>query len=116
MAYNNTAENSILYPRTFYALYIGQNDNSIGHLIFRLSMKHILTTIKSKPLPVPKNLFKTINEKDIFTNKIQINRFNSDRFISQDDSSNDTKDDGWTWSNKTDNSEDESRNELDSSQ
>ena len=46
MAYNNYSENSTLYPRTFYALYIGPNDNCISYLIFKLSTKQILTTMK----------------------------------------------------------------------
>ena len=100
MAYNNNAENSKLYPRTFYTLYIGPNDNGIGHLIFRLSTKQILTTMKYGPVPMPNNLFKTINETDTFTTKIQINQFNNDCFIGQDDHFDNTKDDGQTQSNK----------------
>ena len=46
MAYNTNAENHTLYPRTFYALHIGPNDNGIGHLIFKLSSKQISTTMK----------------------------------------------------------------------
>ena len=112
MAYDINAENSTLCPRTLYALYVGPNDNGIGYLIFRLSKKQILTTMKRKPVPVPENLFKSTNEKDPFTTKIQINRFDSDRFIGQDDHFDDTKDDGQTQSNKVDHFEDESHNEV----
>ena len=63
MANANNAENSTLYPRKFYAFYIGPNNNGISHLIFRPSTKQILTTMKYKPVPVSKNLFKTINKK-----------------------------------------------------
>ena len=73
MAYNTNAESSTLYPKTFGALYTGLNDNGIGHLIFKLSMKQLLTTIKYQIVPVPENLFKTINEKDTFATKIQTN-------------------------------------------
>ena len=45
---------------------------------------------------MPENLFKTINEKDLFTTKIQINQFDSDRFIAQDDHLDDTENDGRT--------------------
>ena len=41
--------------------------------------------MKYQPVPVPENLFKTINEKDPFTTKIQIDRVDSDRVIAQDD-------------------------------
>ena len=68
----------------------------MGHLISRLSTKQTLTTMKYKPVPVPKNIFKTINEKDAYTTKIHINRFDDDHFIGQDDHFDDTKDDGQT--------------------
>ena len=113
MAYNTDTENSIFYPRTFYALYIGPNNNSIGHLIFRLSTKHILITMKYEPIPLPNNLFKTISQKDSFTTKIQIDQFDSDRFIGQDDHFNDTKDDSQLQSRKVNNFEDKSHDEVD---
>ena len=45
---------------------------------------------------MPESLCKTINEKDPFTTKIQIDRFDSDIFNGQDDHSDNTKDDGRT--------------------
>ena len=45
---------------------------------------------------MPENIFKRINEKDPFTTKIQINRFDNDRFIVQDCHLDDTKDDDQT--------------------
>ena len=36
--------------------------------------------MKYEPIPAPENLFKSINEKDMFTTKIEFNRFDSDRF------------------------------------
>ena len=56
---------------TLYALNIGLKDNGIGHLIFKLSTKQILTTIKYQPVPVSENLFKTINEMNSFTSMYQ---------------------------------------------
>ena len=114
MGYNTNAENSALYPRTFYILYIRTNNNSIGHLIFRLSTKQILSTMKYKPVLVPENLFKSIHEIDMFITKIQFNQFDSDRFVDQDDHSFDTDDDSQTQSNKVNNSEHESHNEVNS--
>ena len=114
MAYDTNAENSIFYPRAFCALYIEPNNNSICYLIFKLSTKHILSIMKKEPVPVPENLFKSINEMDTYTTKIQINRFDSDYFIGKDDHFNDTKDDGWTQSNEVDDSEVESHDEVDS--
>ena len=43
---------------------------------------------------MPENLFKSITEKDTFTTNIQIDIFDSDRFIGQDNHFNDTEDDG----------------------
>ena len=45
MVYNTKAESNTFHPRTFYALYIEPKNNGIGHLIFKLSMKQILTTM-----------------------------------------------------------------------
>ena len=58
MAYNNNAGSNTLYPRTFYALYIGPNDNDIGHLIFKLSTQQLLTTMRYQSVPVSENLQK----------------------------------------------------------
>ena len=89
-------------------LYIGPNDNGIGHLIFKLSTKQILTTMKYQLVPTPENLLKTINEMNSCTTKIQFNHFDSDRFTAQDDHFENTKDEGQTQSDYMDNSEDES--------
>ena len=70
MAYNNNANNKTLHPRTFYILYIGLDDSSTGHLIFKLETKQILTTPKYKPVPMPEDLIEAINNMGTFTNKI----------------------------------------------
>ena len=80
MVYDTNAGSNTLYPRTCYALYIGPNNNGIGHFIFKLSTKQIVITMKYLPVPVPEDLIKTINETDSFTNTIQIDHFNSDHF------------------------------------
>ena len=96
MAYNNNTGNNTLYPRTFYALYIGLNNNGIVHLIFKLSTKQILNTMKYQTVSVPENLIKIINETDSFFTKIQFGHFYSDCFTDQDDHSDNNKDDGQT--------------------
>ena len=95
-------------------LYIGLNNNGIIDSIFKLSTKQLLTTMKYHSVSVSENLFKIINEKDSFTTKIHIDWFDSDRFVIQDDCFVDTEDDGQTWSNKVDNSEDRCHDEVDS--
>ena len=62
-----------------------------------------------------KNLLEIIIETNSFTNKIQINHPNSNRFIAQEGHLNNTKDDDKTQNNDVDNSEDESHDELESS-
>ena len=116
MAYNTNAGNNTLYWRTFCALYIGLNNNGIGHLIFKLSTKEILTTMEYQPVPVHENIFETISETDSFTNKIQIDHANSNHFTVQNYHFNNTKDDDESQSNDVDNSENKSYDELDSSQ
>ena len=97
-------------------LYIGPNDNSNGHLIYKLSTDQIIVTMKYQSVPVPEDLIKAINETDPCDNKIQVDHFNSNHSIVQDDYSNNSKDDGRTHFNDGDNSEDESYDELDCSQ
>ena len=84
MAYNNTTRSNTLYLRRFYTLYIGPNDNGTGHLIFKLSTKHI-PTLKYIPVPMPEDLIEVINEMDTFTTNIQINHFDSDHYTAQED-------------------------------
>ena len=62
-------------------LYIGKNDNGNSHLIFKLSTKQILITMKYQPIHVPEDLFELINGTDLFNNKIQVDYFGSDHFI-----------------------------------
>ena len=93
VAYNTNAGNNTLRPKTFYALYIVLNDNSNGNLIFKLSTKYILITIKYQLIHIPEDLFEAINETDSFNNKIQVNHFSSGYFIIQDDHSDNNKDD-----------------------
>ena len=51
MAYDVKASNKTLHPRAFYTLYIGPNDSGTGHSVFKLSIKHLLTRPKCKPMP-----------------------------------------------------------------
>ena len=116
MACYTSVQNNTLHPRTSYVLYIGPNDNSISHLIFKLLTKQILITMEYQTVPMLKDQIKAINEMDSCTNKIQSNHFDSDNLTTQDDNSNNNKDNSQTWCNVEDNSEDESYDKLDSSQ
>ena len=75
--YNNKAGNNTLRTKLFYALYIKQNGNGIGHLIYKLSTDQILVTMKyqSLPVPVPEDLIKLTNKTDSSDNKIRIDHF-----------------------------------------
>ena len=68
--------------------------------------------MKYKLVPVLENLFKSFNEKDRFTSKIQVDWFDSDHSIGQDNHFNNTEDDCQIWSKKVDNSKDKSHNKL----
>ena len=92
MIYNNNARNKTLYPRVFYALYIGQNNSGNGHLIFKFSTKQILITPKYKSVPMPQDLIKVTSKIDTFTNKIQIDHINSDHYTTQEDHYDHTQD------------------------
>ena len=116
MAYDNNARSNTLYTRTLHALYIGPNDNGTGHLIFKLSTKQILTTLKYKPVPMPEDLIKAINETDSFTTNIQINHFDSDHYTAQEDHFDNTQDDDQDHCDNMDNSEHDNYDKLDSSQ
>ena len=54
MTYDTNAGRNILYPRTFYALYIGPNDNSIGHLMINLIMTVVQLKMIVSTIPVMK--------------------------------------------------------------
>ena len=99
MAYDTNNGNSTLCPRILYALHVRPNDNGIGHLIFNLSTSQILITMKYQIIHVPENLIKVNNKKDSFTNKIQVNHFNSYYFTAQGIRSDNNKDDSQTWCN-----------------
>ena len=115
MAYDNNARNKTLYQIIFYVLNIGPNDNGTGHLIFKLSTKQILTVLKYRPVPMPEDLIKAINEIDTIATNIQIDQFYSDHYITQEDYFNNTQNDNQDHCDNMDNSEHESDNELDSS-
>ena len=83
MAYNNNTSSKTLYPRIFYVLYIGPNDSGTGRLIFKLSIKQILTTPKYKHVSMPEDLIEAINKMGTFTNKIHIDHFDCDRHTAQ---------------------------------
>ena len=104
----NIVRSNTLGPRTFYTLYIGPNDNGTDHLIFKLSRKWTLITLKYKPVPMPEDLIATINEIDTFTTNIQIDHFHSKHYTAQEDRFDNIQDDGQDQWDDVDNSEHES--------
>ena len=63
MAYDVKTSNKTTHPRAFYALYIGPNDNSTGHSVFKLSTRQLLTTSKCKPVPMPEEVLQHMFDK-----------------------------------------------------
>ena len=47
-------------------------------LIFKFSIKQLLTTPKFQPVPMPEDLIQAVNEVDTITKKIQLDHFDSD--------------------------------------
>ena len=79
-------------------------------------MDQILVIVKYQSVPVSKDLIEAISKTDQSDNKIQVNHFDSNHSIVQDDHFNNKDNDGRTHFNDENNSEDESYDELDSSQ
>ena len=94
--YNTNAGNNKLWPRTFYALYIGPINDSNGHLIHKISTDQLLVTMKYQSVPIPEDLVKVTNTTNSSNNKIQVDHVNSEDSIVQDDHFNNNKDDGQT--------------------
>ena len=63
MTYNVKASNKPLLVRKFYAFYIGPNDSSTGHSVFKLWTKQLLTTVKCKPVFMPEDVFQHMFDK-----------------------------------------------------
>ena len=93
MFYNNNSSNKTLYSRTFYVLYIGPNDSSASHLVFKLSTKQLLTTSQCKPVPMPKEIIQAVYEMGTITNKIHLYHFDRDHQKSQQNHFGTTHDD-----------------------
>ena len=60
MVYNVKANNKTARPRAIYALYIGPNDSSTGHIVFKLSPKNVVKTPKFKPRPIAEDIITSI--------------------------------------------------------
>ena len=116
ITYDTNAGNNALHPSIFYALYIGSNDDSNGHLIYKLYMNQILVTMEYQSVPVPEDLIKEVNETNSSDNKIYVDHFDNNYSLVRDNHSNNNNDDDRTHFNDENNSEDESYDELDSSQ
>ena len=68
IAYNTNAGNNTLRPRIFYALYIGPNDDSNGHSMYKLFTNQILVTMKYQSVPVLEDLIEAISKMDTSDN------------------------------------------------
>ena len=65
MAYDITTNNKTTIPRAPYALYIRPNDSGTGHQVFKLSSKWLVTSPKYKPVPMPDEEIKVVNDLGI---------------------------------------------------
>ena len=62
LAYDVESNYKTLKPRTFYALYIGPNDGSTSHSLFKLSTKAMIVTPRCKLIPMPNDAIKVVNQ------------------------------------------------------
>ena len=57
-----TSNNKTTDPRAFFVLYIGPNDSSTSHIVFKLAQKRLVTTPKYKPKPMAEGIVEVVNE------------------------------------------------------
>ena len=62
LAYDVKLNNKTPKPRAFYALYIGPNDGGTGHSVCKLSMKKMIVKSRCKPIPMPDDVTKVVNQ------------------------------------------------------
>ena len=62
MAYDVTSNNVTARPRVFFALYIGPNASGIGHAVFKLSTKLLVTTPKYRPKSMADDIVAVVND------------------------------------------------------
>ena len=62
MVYNVTSNNKTGCLRAFYALYIRPSNSGTGHIIFKFSIKSVVTTPKCKPNPMTEDIITIIDE------------------------------------------------------
>ena len=72
-----------MHTRAFCVLYIGGNDSGTSHLVFKFSTKQLLTTHQYQPVPMPEEIIQAVNEIGTITNTIQLDHFDSDHHIAQ---------------------------------
>ena len=62
MVYDALLNNKTSKPRAFYVLYIRPNGGVTGHSVFKLSAKKMIITPRCKPIPMPDNVIKVVNQ------------------------------------------------------
>ena len=96
MAYDVTANNKTTIPRAFYALYIGPNNSSTGHQVFKLLSKRLVTTPKCKPVPIPDDVIQVVNDmgkQEGMPNGIQFHNINQESTLADMFADNDLHND-----------------------
>ena len=62
LACNVKSNNKTSKPRAFHALYIGPNNAGTGYSVFKLALKNMIVTPRCKPIPMPNDVIKVINQ------------------------------------------------------
>ena len=73
-------------------MYIRPNENSNGHLIYRLSTDQIVITKDYQTVTVPEDLIDAISETDSYDNKSQVDDFDTIHSMVHDNQSNNNND------------------------
>ena len=108
MAYDVTANIKTTTPRAFYALYIRPNHGETGHQVFKLSTKRMITTPKCRPIPMPDDIIKVVNdlgEQDDMPTGIEFQNMHkestlSDLFVDEDLNDDDSNASNQDWGDK----------------
>ena len=62
LAYDVKLNNKTSKTRAFYALYIGPNDGSTDHSVFKLSTKTMIVTPRYKTILMPDDMIAVVNQ------------------------------------------------------
>ena len=115
MVYDVKASNKTSHPRTFYVLYIGPNDSSTGHSVFKLSAKQLFTIPTCKHMPMPEDVIQAVNKigrQEGMPDKIQFRNIHKESTLLDLYADNDSQDNNSCTSNNNWKMEEKAKEDL----